>query len=189
MSNLAFDKINIELMGNSAIIRSPSKCGRADAAKTVKITTLVRAFQDQDRGMETPILPKNTLKYVERGNKAIIYVYSEPTHFKATVGDQIYENCSRPGLVMIIELNMEGNAWSVRDSKIFAIKDDRLLINNETKLYGLPFPNISDDGWICWGSNASGGTFHSLTGLGMLIDRLFGSPLIIMFSMRTHLDT
>lgn len=170
------EKISIDLLDDSLLIKVLDNRTHLTTSKTVKIQTLIKAFQDQDGGISTPVLPRNTIKYVEKGNKATLFLYGEPTHFKATVGDKIYENCSRPGLVMIIYLNCEPTGWSMCDSKAFAVKEDRLLLNDHVKLYGLPFPNVSDTGWICWGNNASGGVFASLTGLGMLIDRLFNSP-------------
>lgn len=176
--------IKITISGNSAIISVEN------IKKTVKLSTLVNAFKSDNSGYESPILPKNAIRYLERGNKSVLIIYAEPTTFTATVDGKKYENCTRPGLVMSINLNSSKSGWTINECKCFAVKEDRLMINKDTRVYGLPFPNISDNGWICWGSNSTGGNFQSLTGLGLLIDRLFNSPFnnhVFSSSLFSHL--
>lgn len=171
-----FETINIKLVGNSAFLDVPGHGAGERSSKVLKVDTLCNAFRDKDDGIQTPFLPVNTLKYKEKGNNCILYLHSKEAKFTATVGDKKYEDCIRPSLVMIIFLSKQGGVYNIHDSKCFAVKDDRMLITDSTVLYGMPFPNISCDGWICWGANSTGGNFQSLTGLGMLVDRLFNSP-------------
>lgn len=151
-----------------------------NTVKTVKLESLVKAFQNAETKITTPIIPPNTIKYEEKGNLIYLLLYYEPSHFTATCYKNQYENCARPGLIMKYGLNIEENAqgrtFKICETKCFGVVDDLLLLNENSQLYGLPFPNIGNDGWICWGGNSIGGNFKSLMGIRSYVDRLFKSP-------------
>lgn len=170
------ERITIEICGNHAIITNPGRKGSEDK-KTIKIDTLVKAFQEQGTGIATPILPANTVQYKEKGNSAYLVVYFPPAKFDATYRQTKYENCIRPGIIMRYELSVRGEAgYVLSNTYAWSVKDDPLFFTNDTKLFALPFPNVNDSGWVCWGSNSLSGMFKSLTGLGSYIDRLFNAP-------------
>lgn len=144
--------------------------------KTLKIESLVKAFRDTETTIESPLLPLNTIKYKEHGNSIIVLLYYPETKFTAHYSNEVFENCARPNLIMQFVLNKNDNLYTISKSNCFGVKEKDILINENTKLYGLPFPNIGSGGWICWGSNSMSGSLVSLMGLNVYIDRLFGSP-------------
>jgi hypothetical protein len=174
---MEYKPVNIKLVGNAAFLDIPvDGHGTRRESKILKVETLCNAFREQEKGIQTPYLPVNTLKYQERGNSSVLYLYSKEQFFNANVGDTVYENCIRPSLILVVFLNQSGGTYKINDSKCFAVKEDRLLVSDNTRVFGMPFPNISCDGWICWGGSSIGGSFQTLNGLSLLIDRLFNSP-------------
>jgi hypothetical protein len=178
---------NIRVFGTNCIvdITSPSAHGVAEGVvrttKTIKLDSLIKAFKNAETKISSPILPVNTIRYQEEGSNVAILLYHEPTTFTATCFGKTYENCCRPGLIMKYILGVEdkgevGKEYSIHDTKCFGLVDSQMLLNSKSQLYGLPFPNISSEGWICWGSNSIAGKVKSLTGLGMYVNRLFNSP-------------
>jgi hypothetical protein len=170
------EKITVEICGNKAIITSPSHNG-SQHKKTLKVDTLVKAFQEQGTGIQSPLLPLGTIKYKEKGNSAILIIYSPPAKFNAQYQSDTFENCIRPGLVMRFNLGVRDNTYNLIDTYVWAVKEAPLFLNENTPLYALPFPNINDKGWVCWGgTNTLAGSLRSLMGLPVYIDRLFGAP-------------
>lgn len=145
--------------------------------KTIKLESLIKVFSSTESKIETPILPTNTIKYSEKGNSCNIILYHEKSTFTATYSDgTIFENCVRPPMILKYQLNNDNGTFRISNSSAYGIVDDLLLINDNTQLFGLPFPNISSDGWICWGNNIMSGNIKSLIGLRNYIDRLFIAP-------------
>lgn len=180
------ESLNIELFGDYAIVTSPVSPVRNNSTldifetgvkskKTVSIESLLKVFKDQNVGMKTPILPIGTIRYIEKGTNTEIILFSPESKFVATVGDKKFDSV-RPNLVMKFILRVNNGTYTISDTRLFAVKENAVLLNDKSKLYALPFPNISDNGWICWGSNGLSGSFTSLMGLPMYIDRLFAAP-------------
>ena len=148
-------------------------------AKTVKLENIIKSFSSVNMGIESPILPNNCIKFKEKGNSTCIILYYEPTTFTAHLSNgSVYENVSRPGIIMKFDLgkNTVTNQYNIQNTNCYGVKDPYIALNDNTRLYGLPYPNISSSGGICWGSNSIGGNFTSLVGLKSYIDRLFTSP-------------
>ena len=163
--------ISINIFDNAAQIINKKE------VKTVKLESLIKVFSSTESRIETPILPLNTIKYSEKGNSISIILYHEQSIFTATYSDgTIFENCVRPPMVIKYILNNDNGTFRINNSLAYGVVDDLLLINNDTQLFGLPFPNIGSDGWICWGSNTMSGNLKSLMGLRNYIDRLFMAP-------------
>lgn len=143
--------------------------------KTVKLDSVIKAFSSTKTAIDSPILPKNCIRYKENGNGCTVLVYHEPTKFTATLADDtIVENCVRPGLVVRYQLNKLANDnFTLSGSHVFGIKVPYIAVNDNTKLYGLSFPNVSSNGWICWGGMNNSGTFNSLVSLSDYIERFF----------------
>lgn len=168
---------HIDILANAAII-TYNEQGSFDkkVCKTIKLETLIKAFQTTQTKLVSPILPNNCIKYEEKGNTVIVRLLHEQTKFTATCFGKVYEEVIRPTCLMTYKLNKQGETYSIIGTELFGIIDDPLLISNNTQLYGLPFPNISANGWICWGNNSIAGNFRSLTGLKVYIERLFKAP-------------
>jgi len=163
--------IKLEIKDTFAFVDIHGTC------KTVKLESIIKAFSSVNVAIESPILPMNCIKYKEKGNAIDVLLYHEPTRFTATVGNEKFENCLRPGLILKYGLTKSGeDSYSISNSACFGVKDPYIMLRNTTRLYGLPFPNIGTGGWICWGSNSAGGTVTSLVGLRSYIERLFSSP-------------
>ena len=170
-------KFIIEIYDNTSnIISFKNNERNIKVSKTVKTESLVKAFKDTETSIESPLLPLNTIKYKEKGNTIEIILYYPPANFDATCFDVIYENCIRPGIIMSYKLNQIESGFTINKTSCFGVKDDIILLNDNTKLYDLPFPNIGSGGWICWGSNSMSGILKTLMGLNVFINRLFNSP-------------
>lgn len=167
--------IFIQISNNAAILRIPNAKGTF-VTKVVKIPTLVKAFQEHAVPLETPILPIGCIKYKEKGNHAIIITYHPEVRWNPKWRDAVYENCVRPAIIMCSTLYVNGDgSFSLKSTQVFGIKDPSILINDNTRLYRLPFPNIYDNGNVCWGGNSIAGSFKILTGIGQYVDRVFNS--------------
>lgn len=167
--------IFIQISNNAAILRIPNAKGTF-TTKVVKIPTLVKAFQEHAVPLETPIMPVGCIKYKEKGNHAIVITYHPETRFTAKWRDNVYENCVRPAIIMSSTLYVNGDgSFSLKGSQVFGVKDPAILINDNTRLQRLPFPNIYDNGNVCWGGNSIAGSFKVLTGIGQYVDRIFNS--------------
>lgn len=167
---------SIDILPNAAIITYKESNGLTRIVKTVKLESLIKAFQSTDTKLSSPILPSNCIRYEEKGNSVVIILLHEQTRFTATCFGKIYENVLRPNLIMKYTLHKRGETYSIGATDCFAIADDPMLISTNTQLYGMPFPNISPSGWICWGNNSIAGNFRSLTGLKVYVERLFKAP-------------
>lgn len=145
--------------------------------KTVKLESIIKAFSSTKTAIESPILPKNCIKYKEHGSGCIVITYHEQTRFNATLADDsIVENCLRPAHVVKYNMNkVNDKQFILSGSAAFALKDPYVTINDNTKLYGLPFPNVNSNGWICWGGMNNSGTFNSLVSLNNFIERFWVS--------------
>lgn len=179
--------IDIKITNNIALLTVPDNEGRGkvEKHKTVKLDTLIQAFQKFGLGIETPILPRGCIKYKERGGNTTLILAHPPTKFDAivagnrynNVADRKFENCPRPAVLMCYDLRKnEDNSFYLNNTRAYCIKDDLMLINNKTHVYCLPFPNIGEDGWVCWGGNSIGANYKSLIGLEMLVNVLFSTP-------------
>ena len=169
-------KMRIDISGNAATITLPNGESNSSVKKTVKLDTIIKAFKEQGVKIETPVLPYNCVKYKEKGNGITVGIYCPPAKFTATYSGEEFENCIRPACIMVFEMNSSNGGFTVSRSKIYGVKEEPLYLNDDTKLYILPFPNIGDNGWICWGQNTMAGLFRSLCGLPVFIDRLFKAP-------------
>jgi len=167
-------KISIDIFDSAANISFNQEFGTE--VKTIKIDSLVKAFNGTDVSIESPILPLNTIQYKEKGNSIIVITAYPQCKFNATYKDIVYENCIRPNLVLKFELNKNNNIYNISNTICFGLKDDLTLLTSKTKLYDMPFPNIGNGGWVCWGANSISGSLISLTGLNIYINRLFNSP-------------
>lgn len=166
------NKVVIEILDNAAIINCNNQ-----AAKTIKLESLVKAFKETDSKIQSPILPIGTIKYSEYGLYKNIIIYIAPSKFNATVGNNVFENCCRPAMLFKVQLSTSNSGdYIISGTSIFGIKDSYLMLSENTQLFGLPFPNIGSGGHICWGSNSMAGTLKSLMGIPAYIDRLFNSP-------------
>lgn len=162
--------MQIDIKETYAIIKDGFTC------KTIKLEDLVKAFSGIKVAIKSPLLPQNCIRYSENGNIVTVLLFHEQARFNATVFNNNYENCLRPRMIMKYSLLKANDSYIMQNSSCFGVKDQFIALNNNTQLYGLPFPNINSSGWICWGSNSSGGNFRSLIGLSLYIDRLFGTP-------------
>jgi hypothetical protein len=174
--------IKIEIYRDNAVIIEPkiTDVGKKiykNVVKTVKLDSLIKAFSETELDIVSPILPPNCIRFREKGNSTVITLLHEEKRFTATVSGIRYENCVRPNMLMVFHLSKDStNNYSIRNSQAFGIKDNPAMISEATVLYGLPFPNIGADGWICWGNNSVAGSFKSLVGLRAYCDRLFAAP-------------
>jgi hypothetical protein len=189
---MKIENVDIKIVGNAAVISLPQMDG-SRMSKTVSLQTLVKAFQENASGIETPVLPFGAIKYKERGNTSILAVYHEPTSFTARFdgdlsestqavyrgGDGIctFENVKRGGIVMVYYLCKNSNGtFSMSDTRCYGIKDHPLTFNDNTECFMVPFPNVGkDNGWVCWGDNRVGGEYRSLCGFRSFADILFNS--------------
>lgn len=174
-------KIDIKISNNVALLNISNDIEEMQH-KTVKLEDLIQAFQKFGLGVDTPILPRSTIRYRERGGKITLILAYPATKFTAVLQANIdgvetkFENCARPAILMCFELcKNEDNSFNLTNSNAYGIKEDLLLINLKTPVFNLPFPNIGEDGWICWGGNNVGSRFTSLMGLDSLINILFSS--------------
>jgi hypothetical protein len=172
---------SIKVYGNNCIVDINNNNGKGNTIKTVKLESLVKAFQNTDTKIESPILPLNCIRYQEHGSNISVILYHPPKKFNATCFKDVFEDCIRPGIVIKYILGYKndpnyGRSYNIQDSRCFGVVDDFGLFSNKTQLFGLPFPNISSEGWVCWGSNSIGGEIRALTGLYVYIDRIFNSP-------------
>jgi hypothetical protein len=174
--------ITIEIYRDSAIITEPKVTDPGKkivqySVKTIKVESLIKAFNETELDIVSPILPPNCVKYREKGNTTVLALLHEEKVYNATVSGQKYDNCIRPNIVMIYHLRKDNSEqYSIQNTQAFGIKDNPSMIGPNTILYGLPFPNVGADGWVCWGNNSVSGTFKSLVGLKAYCDRLFTSP-------------
>jgi len=166
----------IEIRENAAIV-THGNGGDSLFKKTVKIESLVKAFQDKGTGINTPVLPVGTIKWQEKGNRAFLFLYSPPVKFDANYKSEVITDCIRPGVIMKFELQVNKKNFTLSQTFAWAVKDAPMFFNDNTILYNLPFPNVSDSGWVCWGGGSVlSGEFQSLCGLGNYINRLFNAP-------------
>lgn len=170
---------SIKIFGNNCIVDCTNN-NNLPIKKTIKLESLLKAFQNTDTNIESPLLPLNCIRYRELGSTVSVVLYHGPRTFTATCSGQTFENCIRPGIIIKYILNVDtdynGKKYTINDTRCYGVIDDSVLFGNKTQLYGLPFPNISSEGWVCWGSNSVAGEIRALTGLGVFVDRLFNSP-------------
>lgn len=174
--------IKIEIYKELAIITQPVILKEEDnfyknIVKTVKVESLIKAFNETELNIASPILPLNCIKYKESGNSIKVILLHEERHFNAIVSEKIYDNCIRPNLIFVFTLRKDaGDNYAITNTQAYGIKDSPAIVSDRTILYGLPFPNVGADGWVCWGNNSISGTFKSLVGLRSYCDRFFASP-------------
>jgi hypothetical protein len=171
--------IEIKVFKNSAIITDSKIVGGnviQKIIKTVKIEDFIKSFREAEMDYTSPILPSNCIKYKEKGNETIVMLLHEEARFNAICGESTYNNCVRPTILMVYHLHKDNNNYSISKTEAYGVKDSVNLISANTVLWGLPFPNIGTDGWVCWGSNSVAGTFKTLGGLKAYIERIFNSP-------------
>lgn len=154
---------------------------KENIAKTIKLESLIKAFQTTENKICSPILPYGTIKYIENGNNIEIIVLHKSNKYEMTCNKKIYENCITPNIVIkyilkVTDSGTMGKLYNISETTMFGIRDNVQLIGNGTKLYGLPFPNVDSKGWMCWGANSLSGQISALSGLSNYIDRFFTTP-------------
>jgi hypothetical protein len=174
-NNTSDEFINIKIFRDYAIIQEPLT-KKKFLNKTVKLESLTKAFSETEITIASPILPHGCIRYKEKGNEVIVIVFHEGTPFDADCYGNIYTNCIRPNIIMAYYLNVDNGIYNIKTVKAFGVIDPIGTLNENTRLYGLPFPNVGTDGWVCWGSNSVAGTFTSLVGLRVNYNRFFAMP-------------
>ena len=148
--------------------------------KSIKLESLIKAFNETEMNFQSPLLPRNCIKYKEKGNKLNIILLAEPKTYTMTCFGETFENCITPAMIWNFVLTKNDSSgvstYAISNTEAYGIRDNISMISDHTQLYGLPFPNIGSNGWVCWGSNSVGGNFKSLIGLTGYIDRFFAAP-------------
>lgn len=172
--------------------------GAKTARKYITIADLVTALSqpvDIVRGEEgissnfenetrIPILPPNTLGYSS----------SKGTLMKERVTivipkgvypiQYIFKNIITTHLIGFPKLIMQNVVVSIPNTKqrrivetyLFAIKDDRKPIDEQTELYSFPFPNVDKTtGGVCWGANADI-SIEQLSNLDIVFTKFISAP-------------
>lgn len=162
------------------------------------LTDLLAEIEDatsrEEDIIETPILPKNCVKFVWRDKargKADIYIVVPKQRWNITFFETPIPQVGFPRMVFKYSINRK----KVNLSTIIALKDDGPITKN-TPIFHFPFSHVSNDGNVCMGGNIfpdideiqQVGTFHNLfisspfstdygakTLTGMSVNQLFDS--------------
>lgn len=102
----------------------------------------------------TPILPKGTIRYATNRTKTVVVVSMEIDKKYWDIryeDDKNFYTLGFPRMIVQYTVNMSEGYLS--NMKIFAVKDDKKPIIDTTPLFQFPFPNVHDNGSVCWGKN------------------------------------
>lgn len=122
----------------------------------------VHTIKTLETPQETPFLPSNIIKYKKQGRTITLVLYSPPTRatlqYESSINNkqsQInFSNCYIPPFVMSVLLRqVSDNGYQLYNSAVFMVKEQSsLMLNDNTKLYKYPLPNVYANGNICWGT-------------------------------------
>lgn len=124
-------------------------------SKLVSLSDLLdelSAYRTTNYGM----LPRSTRFIESAGNHIVLGLEFGPQKrnlsFRGEEGPETVEGCNVPGGMMFVKLRRDaGGSLTMVNSSIYAFKGNRISFPND-RLYGLPFPNVYDNGRICWGA-------------------------------------
>lgn len=96
----------------------------------------------------TPILPPNTIQYIELANGGyIIVLIKNKCQVDFDYGDKIYKKVGIPTLLFAFRMYQD----ALQEGYVVSVKDK--IIKAETPIFFYPFSNVFKDTRICWGNN------------------------------------
>lgn len=107
----------------------------------------------------TPTLPFGTIVYAknESGSRQRATMLLDKKQWEVRYGDEneIFTiGFPRMILQYLVVPSNEKN-YKITEMRIFAVKDDKKPITDETQLFTFPYPNVNkSNGIVCWGQNA-----------------------------------
>ena len=102
----------------------------------------------------TPILPIGTIRYATNQTKTVAVVSMEIDKKYWDIRYEDDKNFYTLGFPrMVVQYTVDLNEGYLSNMKIFAVKDDKKPITDTTPLFRFPFPNVHDNGSVCWGKN------------------------------------
>ena len=129
---------------------------KAKITKRLSLSEYIAILSDQaDTWLEIPQFPYGTVKtkWQDKGN------YITTVYVPKDVRPTIFMKKGSPLMIpypnMVFYFTLKNGHLSA--SGCYAVKEDRLSLTDESKLYRYPFGNVyTGDGRICWGGNFVG---------------------------------
>ena len=143
---------------------------------TISYTELLKILSADKGRFESHLLPLNCLKFYQSRDTISMALYYPSRKFNATYRDEIFTDCIRPNMMLFFKaVVLEDKSFEIKSVKIFAVKDDFYRVHEKSLLYYLPFPNIYEDGKVCWGRNAQIKNVKTLIQTTVILERYFTS--------------
>ncbi|MDX1806665.1 MAG: hypothetical protein R3267_06545 [Paenisporosarcina sp.] len=107
----------------------------------------------------TPTFPFGTIRYStdDTGKFQRVTMMIPKQQFDIRYGEEEREFYHIGFPKMVIQFLVESdknNQMSIRETRLYAIKDCSQPITDDTQLYVFPYPNVGkDNGIVCWGQN------------------------------------
>jgi len=102
------------------------------------------------------LLPRMVRISESSADKILLGIEFEPATRDLKFSGGVVKDCHTPGGIMFVRLRREAGGFLKHEaSYIFAIQGKRISFPTD-QLYHFPFPNVYEDGKICWGSVSIG---------------------------------
>lgn len=117
----------------------------------------------------TPILPPNTIQYMELTNGGyIIVIKKDKCNIDIEYGDKIYKKVGIPTLLFAFRMYQD----TLQEGYVVSVKDK--IINADTPIYFYLFSNVFKDTHICWGNKLP--TFPDVLYISNIADMFLSMP-------------
>lgn len=153
-------------------------------SKPVDIINEENLIDDFNNEVRIPILPPNTIGYSSSQGKMM----KERVTMTIPKGIWPIQYAKGPvvsthliGMPKMVVQYVVLSIPNTRDrriieTKLFAVKDERTTINEETQLFYFPFPNVNkSSGVVCWGANHDM-SVPQLTDLELVFGKFISAP-------------
>lgn len=173
-----FDKMSITFLENNILeITNEILLGKEKHYITFDdfVSAIISAKEEDNAVIpelfRTPILPKNTIEYLERKDGSYtISMFVPKSNVDFNYADETFSQVGYPNLIFVAKTFKN----TISQSFVVAVKDN--YITNDTKLYKYPLSNVFSSGGICWGGNKLP-SFDELRWLERLPQIFLSSPI------------
>jgi hypothetical protein len=144
--------------------------------KSVDLSDFVRIVST-NVAFDMGFLPIGTRYLGVKGDQTQIAVERPAAQYDVSFGSGTQIGKAHlPAALMLFTLTKANEAYFVSDSRIFALKQDNVMLSIDG-LYHYPTPNVYEDARICWGQNEEViKNFKNLSALNGVVRRFFTAP-------------
>ncbi len=166
-------QLSIEAEGSTLAYRDTNGITHT---KSIDFSDFIRAVSGSV-AFDMGFLPIGTRYLGIKGDQTHVAVERPAASYDVSFGNgTAVGKVNLPAALMLFTLTKANDAYFVADTRIFALKQDNVMLNIDA-LYQYPTPNVFEDARVCWGQNEEATkNLRTLSALNGVVRRFFTAP-------------